>query len=63
MSKAISFTGENLGHAASIAESEVTIEQLRAIPDAAIITAEPQNDGLYISEGTRETRCWKLRST
>jgi len=63
MSKVISFTGENLGHAASIAESEVTIEQLRAILDAAVITAEPENDGLYISDSTRETRRRKLGST
>ena len=60
MSKVISFTGENLGHAASIAESEVTIEQLRAILDAAVITA-PENDGLYTSDSTRETRLLEAR--
>ena len=52
MSKVIAFTGEHLGHAAIVGESEVTIERLQAILDAAVITAEPDNDSLYISEGT-----------
>ena len=52
MSKVISFTGEHLGHAATVAESEVTLDRLQAILDAAVITAEPDNDGLYVSEGT-----------
>ena len=28
------------------------IERLQAILDAAVITAEPDSDGLYVSEGT-----------
>ena len=52
MSNVISFTGEHLGHAATVAECEVTIDRLQAILDAAVITAEPDSDGLYISEGT-----------
>ena len=30
----------------------MTVDRLQAILDAAVITAEPDNDGLYISEGT-----------
>jgi hypothetical protein len=52
MSKVISFTGENLGHAAVVAECEVTLDRLHTILDATVITAEPDRDGLYISEGT-----------
>ena len=49
MSKVISFTGENLGHAAIVEEREVTLDRLQAILDAAVITAKADSDGLYIS--------------
>jgi hypothetical protein len=52
MSKVISFTGENLGLATTVVESEVTLDRLQAILDAAVITVEPDNEGLYVSEGT-----------
>jgi hypothetical protein len=49
MSKVMSFTGEHLGHAATVVESEVTLDSLQAILDAAVITAKADSDGLYIS--------------
>ena len=52
MFKVISFTGKNLGHAAIVDEREVTVDRLHAILDTAVITAEADSDGLYVSEGT-----------
>jgi hypothetical protein len=49
MSKVISFTGENLGHAAIVDERAAALDRLQAILDAAVITAEAGSDGLYIS--------------
>ena len=52
MSKVIAFTGEHLGQAAPVAESEATLDRLQAILDAAVITAKADSDDLHISEGT-----------